>query len=234
MTTRPRIICLMTGSVDGRLHLSRWTESPDGALEDWSPIFERIHDEAGADGWIVGRATMAEMAKGEPHPPTGFTPPPRPHHFARREGPFAVAIDRSGKLHFAEPEIGGDHLVVLLGPDVPDNHLAELVGDGVSYVVSGDAGMAFAPMLETLAAELGVSTLMLEGGGHANGSFLEQGLVDELVVIVTPTLDGSRTSPAIVEAGEGLKGKVTLSLKSCEPMGHGAVQLRYTVAKPAA
>lgn len=230
MTDRPHIICLMTSSVDGRLHPSRYTASPDGGPDEWNAAYEAIHDAAGADGWIVGRATMAEMAKGKAHVPADAARPSRPHHFAHREGPFAIAPDRSGKLHFTGPTIGGDHVVVLLGADVSDDHLTELAADGISYLVAEDAGMDFGPLLAVLHRELGLGTLMLEGGGHLNGAFLAAGLVDELHVVLAPSLDGA-PSTAIVEAGEaGLKGKVRLSLLGCAPVAGGALHLRYAVA----
>lgn len=125
--------------------------------------------------------------------------------------------------------MGGDPVVVLLGPNVPDAHLAELVADGVSYIVAPDAEMSIAPLLQILRRELGIETLLLEGGGGINGSFFAAGVVDELYVILTPTLDGS-PSAAIVEAGDdGLKSKVQLSLLACELVGSGAVRLRYAV-----
>lgn len=108
MRERPRIICLMTSSLDGRLHPSRWTRSPDGSIKDWSASFEAYHDDLKADAWLVGRTTMAEMAKGVPHLPEESGTPPRPIHVAKRKAPFAIAIDRSGKLHFAKPDIGGE------------------------------------------------------------------------------------------------------------------------------
>ncbi len=227
MTDRPRIICLMTSSIDGRLHPSRYTHSPDGRPQDWSAAYEALHDELAADAWIVGRTTMAEMVKGTPHPAMNAPSPPRPFHLAETKGPFAIALDRSGKLHFAAPNVGGDPIIVLLGPDVPDAHLAELVGDGVSYIVAADAGMALAPLLQILKRKAGIETLLLEGGSVINGSFLSAGVVDELYLFLTPTLDGSPSS-AIVEAGdEGLKGKAALSLLSCDRLDSGAVRLRY-------
>jgi riboflavin biosynthesis pyrimidine reductase len=232
--TRPHIVCLMNSSLDGRLHPSRWTRSPDGAASDWGAVYEAAHEAEHADAWLVGRVTMAEMAKGVPHPPSDYTTPPRPFHIARRNGPFGIAIDRSGKLHFTKSDIGGDAIVVLLGRDVPDSHLAELVGDGISYFVAEDAEMALAPLVATLAAQLDIATLMIEGGGHVNGAFFAAGLVDELIVILAPALDGS-PSTAIVEAGDaGLRGKVTLSLRSCDRLDNGALRLRYAVAPDAA
>ncbi len=229
--TRPRLTCLMAGSLDGRLHPSRWTESPDGTAEDWTTSYEAIHDRYAADGWIVGRVTMAEMAKGRPHPPGHAETPPRPIHVAREQGPYAIALDRGGKLHFTAGELHGDHVVVLLGPDVPDSHLAELAGDGVSYIVcaeNGD-GLDLAAALDVLGERFGARHLLLEGGGGVNGSFLSAGLVEQFDLVLAPALDGG-DSRAIVEAGEsGLKGKVRLKLIGVDPLAHGALHLRYAV-----
>jgi riboflavin biosynthesis pyrimidine reductase len=228
---RPYVVCLMESSLDGRLHPSRWTRSPDGTPKEWSALYAATHDALNADAWIVGRVTMAEMAKGQPHAPTSAPPQQRPTHFANgHRKPFAVAVDAGGKLHFAQSEIGGDHVVVLLGAGVPDTHLAELAADGISYIVSGTADIDVAQAFATLRRDLGIERLALEGGGGINGSLLAARLVDELIVIVGPALDGGANSRTIVESGDsGLKGRVKLSLKSCEPLAHGAVRLSYAV-----
>jgi len=230
MTDRPRIICHMTSSIDGGLHPSRYTDSPDGAVKDWSAAYEELHDRIGADGWIVGRVTMAEMAKGEPHPPAHTDGVPRPFLFQKRDASsFAIAPDRSGRLHFGRADVGGDHVVVLLGSDVEDAHLAELAGDGVSYLVSDTPEIDLAAAMATLRRELGIETLLLEGGAGINGSFLAAGLVDELSVLVAPALDGGVDAQRFVAAGDGLKGKVRLSLLGCQALAGGTVHLRYAV-----
>lgn len=33
----------MLTSLDGRIHPSRWTQSPDGTRADWSGLYERVH-----------------------------------------------------------------------------------------------------------------------------------------------------------------------------------------------
>ncbi len=133
-STKPLVICHMLGSLDGGLHPSRFTKSPEGGPKEWSGIYERIHHEFEADAWLVGRVTMAEMSKAAAHPPSTVGAVDRPYHFAARSaGSYAISIDPSGKLHFAKAEIGGDHAVVVLGRDVPDQHLAELAADGVKH-----------------------------------------------------------------------------------------------------
>ncbi|KQM28185.1 MULTISPECIES: dihydrofolate reductase family protein [unclassified Sphingomonas] len=230
MSDRPRILCRMTSSIDGGLHPSRYTDSPDGTVKDWTGIYEDLHDRLHADGWIVGRVTMAEMAKGDPTPATGTDTPPRPHLFQRRDAaPYAITLDRAGKLRFAKGDVGGDHFVVLLGSSVGDAHLAELAANGVSYIVSDSDEIDLPVALATLRHDLGIETLLLEGGSGINGTFLAAGLVDEFSIVLTPTLDGAAGAERIVATPDGLRGKVTLSLIDCERLAAGAVHLRYAV-----
>jgi riboflavin biosynthesis pyrimidine reductase len=228
---KPRVICHMLGSLDGSLHPSRWTKSPDGGRADWSSAYERIHQALKGDAWLVGRITMAEMSKAAPHPPASYGAVDRPYHVAARSaGSYAVAIDPSAKLHFSKPDIGGDHVVVVLGHDVADRHLAELAADGVSYVVAPEARPDLAGVLKVLAREFSIGILLLEGGAATNGAFLAAGLVDEISLLIAPALEGRKGSQSIVEFGDaGLADRIQLSLISCESLDHGLVHLRFAL-----
>ena len=159
---KPYTICLMMTSPDGSLHPSRWTTSPDGNRSDWSALYEQVHKAHGGNAWMVGRVTMAEISKAGPHPPSEPMEVVRPNYFAKHDATsFAIALDRSGKLHFSGGELYGDHVVVLLGHDVPDHHLSELAKDGVSYLVSETAEMDIGAML-ALPLSLIVMTIINE------------------------------------------------------------------------
>lgn len=226
---KPHIICHMLGSIDGRLHPSRFTPSFDGDRRTWSAAYEAVHETLAGDAWMVGRVTMAEMSKAGAHPPADAGAVARPVHVAGQARSHAVALDPSGKLHFAGDAIGGDHVVVLLGHDVPDSHLAELAADGVSYIVSETAEMDLAAMLATLGERFGIRRLLLEGGGTINGSLIAAGLVDELSVLIVPALDGDRHGDGIVMRDGGLGSSVRIGLMTAETLADGIVHLRYRV-----
>ena len=131
---RPYIICHMGTSIDGRLHPSRFTAAAAGiSASVLRGHYERIHDSFDAEGWIIGRKTMNEMAKGTARPVNGAPKLAREPHIGNRAGrKLAVGIDPSGRVHFGKDNVGGDHAVAILGSQVTDAHLAELRGDGAS------------------------------------------------------------------------------------------------------
>ncbi len=131
---RPYIICHMGTSIDGRLHPSRFTRPAVGvSAEALRRHYEAVHDRFEAEGWIVGRVTMAEMAKGRERAVAANSPIAREPHLGHRNGRnLAVAIDPFGRVRYGQDNIGGDHVVAVLGEQVSDAYLAELREDGGS------------------------------------------------------------------------------------------------------
>jgi riboflavin biosynthesis pyrimidine reductase len=230
---KPDITILMVTSIDGRLHPSRFTQSPDSTRSDWSGQYEKVHTSLHANAWLVGRVTMAEMSRTGPHAPYGPWQVERPIHVAKTDAAtFAVALDPSARLHFQGSKVSGDHVIVVMGPTVADSHLAELAADGVSYIVSAGAELDIRSMLDVLAREFCIRKLVVEGGAKTNGAFLAAHVVDELRVLVAPALDGAEDVQGIVDYRTGLAGVVRLQLKSAEVLDHGVVQLAYAVFPP--
>jgi 5-amino-6-(5-phosphoribosylamino)uracil reductase len=62
---RPKIICHMVSSIDGRLLVDRWTPPPSGVDSNIiHNTYDRVAARFEADGWIVGRESMEGYAKG--------------------------------------------------------------------------------------------------------------------------------------------------------------------------
>jgi riboflavin biosynthesis pyrimidine reductase len=189
---RPTIICHMGTSLDGGLHPSRFTRPAAGVSVDaLRRHYEAIHDRFEAEGWIVGRKTMAEMAKGRERAVAVDTPLAREPHLGHRNGRnLAVAIDPSGRVHYGQDNVGGDHVVAVLGEHVSDAYLAELREDGASYIFAGPRGEDLPGAMAQLADVFGVKKLLLEGGGRINGAFLKHRLIDEFSTLIHPAVDG--------------------------------------------
>ena len=230
---KPHVSILMVTSIDGRLHPSRFTASPDGTRRDWSGEYEKVHAALRANAWLVGRVTMAEMSKTGAHAPSGPWKVERPIHVAKTDAAtFAVALDPRGKLHFQRAKLSGDHVIVVLGRDAADSHLAELAADGVSYIVSAGTEFDIPSLLDALVREFGITRLVVEGGAKTNGAFLAAQVVDELRVLVAPALDGAEQVQGIVDYRNGLAGVVRMQFKSAAVLDHGVVQLAYAVLPP--
>lgn len=199
---RPRVICHMGASIDGRIVTGGW---PDSAAV--SKEYELVHGSYDAEGWICGRVTMEPFAKGM----RSAAEVAREHKGGRREDfvapgdhdSFAFAIDASGKLAWQSNDIGGDHVVAILSERVSDEYLAFLRQRGVSYVLAGARDVDLTAALEKISARFGVRTLMLEGGGRINGSMLRAGLIDEVSLLVAPVADGRMGTPALFDVDEG-------------------------------
>ncbi|MBS0520178.1 MAG: dihydrofolate reductase family protein [Proteobacteria bacterium] len=233
---RPYILCHMVSSVDGRIWGSRWRPKTNVVPNLFETLHDRLVEErGGAQGrvsWLCGRVTAQEFArgKGKTYPPTTETFP-RENWFATREAKaWGIFLDAHGKACWERADIGGDPILVILTEQVPDSHLAGLRRDGVSYLFGGRTEIDLTRVCETLADELGIRTLMIEGGGGANGAFLRAGLLDELSLVVTATLDGSSGAPTVFNSGDADLGPAPLArmeLRSHEVLEHGALWLRY-------
>lgn len=232
---RPFIVCHMATSIDGRLHPSRFTSPAAGVpAEALRQHYEEVAGRFEAEGWIVGRKTMTELAKGServiPHAPAL----PREPHVAKRDGRnLAIAIDPSGRVHYGQDNIGGDHVVAVLGEQVADTYLTELREDGVSYIFAGARGDDLPGAVAQLGSIFGVKKLLLEGGGIINGAFFRHRLIDEFSTLIHPAVDGVAGSPSIIDYkgadGERPGAGQSLRLIGCETLEGGMVWLRHAV-----
>ena len=221
---KPHVTMHMMSSVDGRITNGNWPEGT--GFED---VYEKIHRELKGDAWIVGRVTMAEFAKGEPRPVQTSQTFPRSTWKAENvgAGPYAIAIDRSGKLHLNKDRANGDPVIAVLTESVSDDHLAELRRDQISYIFAGTEELDLPLALDILTREFSVERLLLEGGGNMNGSFLTAGLIDELSVLILPLADGV-AGPATFDRSDAPAGQ--LKLISATPIDNDIVHLRYRCA----
>ena len=230
---RPRVICHMAASVDGRIVVDGW---PAGAAAAVRRQYAQVHASYAADGWLCGRVTMEPFAKGvRPEAEVARTyTGGAPRDDFRAPGAhdsFAFAIDASGRLAWETNDIDGDHVVAVLSERVSDDYLAFLRERGVSYLLAGKDDVDLAVALRKIGATFDVRTLMLEGGGRINGGMLAAGLVDEVSLLVAPVADGRIGTPALFDADAdgGAATPRRLTLQHVEQRPDDVLWLRYRV-----
>ncbi|MBT2734775.1 dihydrofolate reductase family protein [Bacillus sp. ISL-7] len=83
--------------------------------------------------------------------------------------------------------------------------------------------------MEKLKKLFSIDKLMLEGGGFLNGSFLNEGLIDELSLVLVPIVDAASNSVTLFETSSYLKKPqpVNFFLKDIEKLDDGGLWMKY-------
>lgn len=233
---RPYIICHMVTSLDGKV--------TGGFLEksEYSGLIEnyyQIHRDYGADGFLCGRITMEGSF---PQPPVQSTVYEGPVidriDFVAEKAPFyAVAVDPRGKLWWTNPVLSdpdegynGARIIEVLTENVTDAFLAHLRSQGVSYIFAGNAEMDLPLVVQKLKQLLGIETLLLEGGGIVNGSFLQKDLIDEISLVMVPAVEPSEKAVPLFQTGKYQSDNTMVAsfrLKEVKKLDSGGLWLTY-------
>jgi len=227
--TRPRVICHMLSSLDGRIVTEGWPLSAEGRKQ-----YELVHATYEPDGWLCGRVTMqlhfASGVRDEADVARQYDGPPRADFVAPgAHASFAFVLDPRGRLLWNSGDVAGDHVVTILSERVSDEYLATLRRNGVSYILAGAADLDLPLALDRISEHFGVRTLMLEGGGGINGSMLRAGLVDEISVLVAPVVDGRVGTATLFDVDGASMAPRRLALESVEQRADDILWMRYRV-----
>lgn len=235
---KPKIICHMISSVDGRLLTDRWSNPYDGTEKDkLLDIYYNVEKELNVPAWIVGRNTIMYDFDGGNFDYEKYPPAREFKNFiGDRDGKeTAIVFDSKGKTFYPKGKLGDSNIIAVLGEKVSHEYLLHLREKGISYIFAGEDGYDLHKAVETLNTEFGFDTLLIEGGGVINGMFLKAGLIDELSLLIYPGIDGLSGMPSIFEY-KGEKDELpaegqALELISVDELGEGVVQMYYKFHK---
>lgn len=231
---RPKIICHIMSSVDGRLLNERWTPLYDGepfgeAGKAYAEAGRELHTQA----WMFGKNTLQQGFFPEvfSHEGKPAARNPATHAASRSSERLFVVADPAGEITYTSGTVRGDDIVAILGERVSEEYLESLRAAGVSYLFAGAEGDDLPLAMEKLRAEFGIETLSLQGGGIIDGAFLKAGLIDELSLLIYPGIDGLSGIPSIFEY-PGTKDELpaegqSLELLDVKRLAHGIVRLHY-------
>jgi riboflavin biosynthesis pyrimidine reductase len=160
------------------------------------------------------------------------------HVVSRDAMGYAIGADRKGVLPWSTGHLpDGEHVVSLLTQQVSDDYLAHLQSVGVSYLFCGEKELNLRVALDKLARKFKLKKLMIHGGGSMNGSFLRDGLIDEISHPTVPVADGGREIQTMFDIPGDAPAKASASLRliSLKKMSGGVLWAKYKViGKPSA
>lgn len=150
--------------------------------------------------------------------------------------PLLAIVDSRGRLRnwlWWRKQPYWRDVVALCSHSTPSAYLDYLRERQVNYIVAGDDHVDLRVVLEEFNARYGAKVVRVDSGGTLNGALLRAGLVDEVSLMIDPSLVGGTTARSIFRAPDltSPEGVIKLRLIGVERLGGEAVWLRYEVIK---
>lgn len=234
---RPFVVCHMLTSLDGKID-GAFFNAPEAAsaLKAYGELRSFYECQATLygtttmlGGYADGKVSALKPIKEKLFQEDWINPA------GKAMGNFIISADPKGELAFSTHSIAkkgrpSAHVIEALTAQSKPEYLAYLRKQGVSYLFAGEKTLDCSLLLNKLYVQFGIGRLMVAGGGMMNWSFLTEGLIDELSLVVAPVADGGTTAVSVFSKAPFLPphDPVPFSLKSVKTLQENALWLRYT------
>ena len=223
------ILCALNGKIAGDFMVTE-------ANRPASAEYARIREAYQAQAWLYGTTTTKEFTQFKV-PDTALLDGNVPEGDYIAETGWAlyyVSLDTQGEIAWesgvyrrsGRPDA---HVIEILTEKTPKAYRAYLRRQGVSYILAGEDALDCKVAVQKLKALFGIERVLICGGGTVNWTFLSQGAVDELSLVLSPAADGERHTPSVFECMEGLavSTPAVFHLKDVTRLPGDAVHLTY-------
>jgi 2,5-diamino-6-(ribosylamino)-4(3H)-pyrimidinone 5'-phosphate reductase len=215
----PRLIVYAAVSLDGK---TTGFDTDVGLYYELAATWKEDASLCGSDTMV---AAAAEEANSED---SGELPK------ASSSAPLLVVPDSRGRVSAWRYLLGLPYwrsAVVLCSSATSARYLSELADLGIETIIAGNDHVDYPRALAQLRERFGVETIRVDSGGTLSGLLLREGLVDEVSVLLFPTLVGNASALSIYDLPETVPGGdvVSLALRGVEVPRDDAVWLRYNV-----
>jgi 2,5-diamino-6-(ribosylamino)-4(3H)-pyrimidinone 5'-phosphate reductase len=175
------------------------TVSVDGSIKDFEldiGMHYEIADKFKADAMLIGSDTAKSgielfTEKIPAEEPADFV---KPLVKADEIRPFWVLSDSKGKLrgllHVFRRSCYCKDVIVLVTNKTPADYINYLKDRNYNIVTAGDEKLDFRAALDKLSMYYNVKSVLTDSGGGLNSTLLKEGLVDEVVLLISPVIVG--------------------------------------------
>ena len=220
----PTVILHNAVSLDGRID---WITPDIG-------VFYELASRWKEDATLAGSDTILN-APGDvpPEDDRAFEPPQRDPGDTR---PLVVIPDSRGRVrswHFLRRQPYWRDVLALCSRATPNTYLHYLKERHITYIIAGDDKVDLRAALEELNGRYKIKVVRVDSGGTLNGVLLRESLVDEVSLLVYPSLVGGTTPRSFFRATDltGSEGAIPLRLVHFEKLERDVLWLRYQVLK---
>ena len=214
--SRPHVILSAGLSLDGKIA----TRTGDSNLSSKKDLI-RVHKlRASVDAILVGKRTVM------------IDNPSLTVKYARGKNPIRVILDSMGSIKSDSKIVKTCRevkTIIAVSEKISQKNIARLQRHNLEIIKCGLNRIDLKRLLRILRKK-NIKKLLVEGGGTTNWSFFKEGLVDEVIVTLTPFILGGKDATSLVE-GEGfdkIAHACPLKLKKVYRMKNELV-LHYTV-----
>jgi len=186
--SRPYVILSAAISLDGKIA----TRTGDSALSSRTDKI-RVHKlRSRVDAILVGKNTVLQ------------DDPILSVRYARGKNPTRIILDSLGQIPTSSKIVQTSHKIptmIAVSKKAPRKNLARLGKFPIDVIIAGKTKVELRKLLQFLYKK-NIKTILLEGGGTTNWDFVNQGMVDEIIVTITPYLVGGKDAKTLLE-GDG-------------------------------
>ena len=224
--SKPYIVCHMMSSIDGRIDCAMTAQIK--GVDEYYKTLDSLNVPARLSGRVTAELEMALKGKFVPENPEQINK----ECFSKKKDSekMDIVVDSNGILLWEEDSKYEKHHLIITSEKVSKEYLNYLDNRNISYIACGKEKIDLKKAMEILYNEFKVQRLALVGGPLINSAFLDEGLLDEISLLIGLGIDGRKGMQGVFD-GFNMQHPVftKLKFKEVKSFEDGAVWIRYTL-----
>ena len=205
---RPYIICHILQSIDGKINGHFFD---DRSTQELSKIYKQMSDNFHADAIVYGSKTISETCSKNniSYMDNDCDKESLDEDYINvsNDKKSVVIVDPDGTIIYDKnllntSRLKNKNIIIILTKKVSNVYLKHLKSLGISYIIGGKSEINLNKSVEKLKVKCGIEKLLLQGGGILNGTFMNENLVDELSLIISPVISVESGLSSLCDASE--------------------------------
>ena len=220
---KPYIICHMMTSLDGRIDCAMTSQLP--GVSDYYETLNALNVPTTVSGRVTAELEMPEPGTFK----ATDTAPLGKEDFSKKTDAagYEIVVDTHGKLLWQDASEMEKPYLIITSEQTAKEYLKYLDGKNISWIACGNEKVDLSRAAEILFEEFGVKRMGIVGGAAINTAFLNDGLLDEISILVGAGIDGRAEMPYVFDGRKMSHPLTHLTLSDVKKFESGAVWLRY-------